>query len=230
MLSGRRWLPAVLALMVLGSFPLLAIEALYRWGRLSAGELPRLDAEPLQPAHLALWVAFEGSAPMEPTPIWPWTVVGVVSGGTAPVGARVADSVARMHLASRGMSRPGFSIARASLAIALSRNYRPDHLLSWLADRIWFGRGAVGLRAAALAYFDVPPEMLAPAQYALLGALAQSPSRYDPSCRPDAALRGRARVLGDLAHAGFISEAQRAEADASPLRVVAAGCRRQPGR
>ncbi|WP_157758172.1 transglycosylase domain-containing protein [Cystobacter fuscus] len=108
-----------------------------------------------------------------------------------------------------------------ALTVWISRHWSAEELLTAYAQRAPFGRGLIGLEAAARSYFGVEPERLALHEAALLAGLPQSPSRYSPLVHPEAALRRRDFVLSRLQSAGLISEAQREDARKQPLPVRA---------
>jgi membrane peptidoglycan carboxypeptidase len=135
---------------------------------------------------------------------------------------------ASQWLASRPLregERPEGTLHRTFQALALtvwiSRHWSAEELLTAYAERAPFGRGLIGLDAAARRYFGVEPERLSLHEAALLAGLPQAPSRYDPRSHPEAALRRRDFVLSRLLSAGLISEAQREEARMRPLPVPA---------
>ncbi len=81
------------------------------------------------------------------------------------------------------------------------------------------GQTAVGVQAAARAYFDKPAAQLTLAESALIAGLPQAPSQYNPFGSPERAVARRNEVLQKMADVGFITEAQAREAIASPLKV-----------
>jgi penicillin-binding protein 1C len=80
-----------------------------------------------------------------------------------------------------------------------------------------YGGNVEGVRAAALAYFGKEPKRLSLAEAATLVALPQSPEQRRPDRSPDAARRGRNRVLELAAKAGVITAAEARQAQETPL-------------
>lgn len=96
-----------------------------------------------------------------------------------------------------------------------------DEILSRYLEHAYFGAQQTGLAAASRFYFDRVPEDLSLGQAAMLAGLVKAPSRLAPTVDRSAA-RARMRVvLGAMADAGFITEAQ-AKATRNP-RVVSSG-------
>lgn len=101
-----------------------------------------------------------------------------------------------------------------------------DEILSRYLEHAYFGAQQTGLAAASRYYFDRAPEDLSLGQAAMLAGLVKAPSRLSPTSNRSGA-RARMRVvLGAMAAAGFITEAQ-AKAERNP-RTVKSG--RKPER
>jgi penicillin-binding protein 1A len=81
------------------------------------------------------------------------------------------------------------------------------------------GRTAVGVEAAAQIYYSKHARQLNLAQSAMIAGLPQSPSLYNPLQNPTAALGRRNDVLRHMADQGYITDAQAAEAIASPIHL-----------
>jgi penicillin-binding protein 1A len=69
------------------------------------------------------------------------------------------------------------------------------------------GQTAVGVQAAARAYFDKPASQLTLAESALLAGLPQAPSQYNPFRQAGPATARRNQVLRKMADVGFITDA-----------------------
>ncbi|OJH41545.1 hypothetical protein BON30_11895 [Cystobacter ferrugineus] len=219
-----RWTLAVLLLppvLLLGS-----VEAVYRYGLSRVGELPRPPQPRTGLVYQVLWLVEEGGSPRL-EPLWSWRLVGYVPGvrwEQRPAGEFLASLTARQWLASRPLregERPARPLHRTfqqlALTVWISRHWSAEELLTAYAERAPFGRGLIGLDAAARRYFGQEPERLALHEVALLAGLPHAPGRYDPRSHPEAALRRRDFVLTRLQSAGLISEAQREEARRQPL-------------
>nr|MBA3748611.1 penicillin-binding protein [Solirubrobacterales bacterium] len=81
------------------------------------------------------------------------------------------------------------------------------------------GQTAVGVQAAARAYFNKPASELTLAESALIAGLPQAPSQYNPYRAPGAAIARRNQVLRKMADVGFVSERAALRAIASPLEL-----------
>jgi membrane peptidoglycan carboxypeptidase len=95
-----------------------------------------------------------------------------------------------------------------TIAFELTRRYDKDQILEWYLNEAPYGGAFIGVEAAARHYFSVSAKDLSLTQAAFLAGLPQSPSRYDPISRFEAA-RQRERQVLDLMHDhGFISAAE----------------------
>jgi penicillin-binding protein 1A len=79
------------------------------------------------------------------------------------------------------------------------------------------GKQAIGIQAAARAYFDKPASRLTLAESALLAGLPQAPTTYNPFRNPTGAITRRNEVLQKMADLGYITVQEAAEARQEPL-------------
>ncbi|WP_240770302.1 transglycosylase domain-containing protein [Nocardioides sp. GY 10127] len=112
-------------------------------------------------------------------------------------------------------------LKEALLALKLQREVSKAELLKNYLNTIYFGRGAYGIQAAAQAYFAVDAKDLTLKQSAVLAAVLNNPTNFDPANGKDArqALLGRYQyVLDNMAKLGSITEEQ---ADKAKKRLPA---------
>jgi membrane peptidoglycan carboxypeptidase len=108
-------------------------------------------------------------------------------------------------------------LREAWLAWRLERAYSKDGLLALYLNTTYYGHYAVGIEAAAQAYFGMHARELDLAQCALLAGLPQYPAGYNPVENPDAARRRQAVVLGLMVKHGAISASQAEDAGKEQL-------------
>jgi penicillin-binding protein 1A len=104
----------------------------------------------------------------------------------------------------------------AVLAVKLEQKLSKEEILERYLNTIYFGRGAYGVGAASRAYFAIPINQLSLAQAAYLAAVIRSPRGADPETKPEKATERRHSVLAAMLQEGYVTEPQRAEADAVP--------------
>lgn len=113
----------------------------------------------------------------------------------------------------------GRKVEELVLAIILEQRYTKDQILELYLNQIYFGKGSYGIEAAARTYLGKSASELDLADSALLAAIPRSPSSYDPYINPDLALERRNHVLERMAALDMITEASRATAAATPLKL-----------
>ncbi len=104
-------------------------------------------------------------------------------------------------------------LREATLAVKLEREWTKEEILGRYLNRIYFGRGAYGIQAAAQSYFGKDVEQLDLADAAFLAGLIRAPSRADPAIDPDEATRRRATTLVRMVADGYITQTQADEAN-----------------
>ena len=106
-------------------------------------------------------------------------------------GGREGASTITQQYARNAFLTQNFSVDRKArefaLAVKLERKYTKEQILESYMNKIYFGRGAYGIAAAANAYFGVPVERLTPAQGVVLAATIKDPYHFDPAVDPRAA-------------------------------------------
>ena len=98
----------------------------------------------------------------------------------------VADTVAR-------------KITELRYAVSVERQMSKEQILENYLNLVYFGNGTYGVQAAAQRYFSTTAAKLTPPQAALLAAIVNSPSYYDPFTHPQNALARRNLVLQKMA-------------------------------
>ncbi|MGB0467366.1 MAG: penicillin-binding protein 1B [Pontibacterium sp.] len=110
------------------------------------------------------------------------------------------------------------------MAFLLDVHYSKDEIMEAYLNEVYLGqsgsRAVHGFGLASQYYFARPIRELQLHQVALLVGLVKGPSFYDPRRHPERAKKRRDLVLRLLADQGYISEAQRLEAQQRPLGVV----------
>jgi penicillin-binding protein 1A len=105
------------------------------------------------------------------------------------------------------------------LAVWLEMKFSKKEILALYLNRVYFGAGAYGIEAASQRYFDKSAKQLTVGEAALLAGLLKAPSRYSPVSEHERAGARATVVLNEMVDAGVITEAQRAQAVADPVRV-----------
>ncbi len=112
----------------------------------------------------------------------------------------------------------------ASIAVALESSFTKDQILEMYLNRIYFGNGAYGVRAAAERHFGISDlNKLTLGQMATLAGIPKHPSLYSPTDNPEKSKERRAVVLMLMRQQSLISteEEQKAKDEVYPVRRVA---------
>ncbi|HEY3869486.1 MAG TPA: transglycosylase domain-containing protein [Actinocrinis sp.] len=104
-------------------------------------------------------------------------------------------------------------------AIAVEQELSKQQILERYLNLVFFGEGAYGVQVAAETYFSTSAADLTVTQAALLAAIVNSPSYYDPMNNPKAALARRNIVIKDMAAPSlhYLTPAQAKADEALPL-------------
>ncbi|MDP3174210.1 MAG: penicillin-binding protein 1A [Phenylobacterium sp.] len=105
------------------------------------------------------------------------------------------------------------------LAVWLEAKFSKKEILSLYLNRVYFGAGAYGIEAASQRYFGKPASQLTLGEAALLAGMMKGPSRYSPVSATERAEQRATVVLGEMVRSGAITEAEKAEAFKTPVRV-----------
>jgi penicillin-binding protein 1A len=109
-------------------------------------------------------------------------------------------------------------LKEVKVALELERVYDKDEILAAYINQINYGHGWYGIETAAQHYFGKPAVELNPAEAAMLAAVINLPSYYDPfGSRPERAVQRRNLVLGLMADQGYLSAAEAANWKKAPL-------------
>ncbi len=104
-------------------------------------------------------------------------------------------------------------------AVAIEKTLSKDQILERYLNLVYYGNGTYGVEAAAERYFSTTSDKLTIPQAALLAALVNSPSEYDPFQHPVQALARRNLVLQDMASPAvkYLTPVQAAQLEKTPL-------------
>jgi penicillin-binding protein 1A len=136
-----------------------------------------------------------------------------IAGGFREGASTITQQLARnsFPLGGKTLSR---KLIEAALAYRIETELSKEEILSAYMNRIYFGSGYYGVETASQAYFGKPASRMTLPEAAMLAGLIRSPNRFSPFTSVEKAVRERNTVLSRMAQLGFISEAQRDEAQA----------------
>jgi penicillin-binding protein 1A len=141
------------------------------------------------------------------------------TGRRAKGGSTITQQVAKNLLIGDAYS-PTRKIKEMILAWRIEDALTKPQILELYLNQIFLGRNAYGVQAASRAYFDKDVGDLKLHEMAYLAILPKGPANYRPETGMDRALERRNWVLKEMETNGYISAAQRVEAQAQPLGTV----------
>nr|WP_245256552.1 penicillin-binding protein 1A [Bartonella tamiae] len=146
-----------------------------------------------------------------------------IGSGRRPEGAStITQQVAKNFLLSSDATIDR-KVKEAVLAMRIERAYSKDHILELYLNEIYLGRGAYGIAAAALTYFNKSVNELTLEESAYLAALPKGPSNYDPFRHTQRALDRRNWVIDRMVENGYVTFEQGEQAKVKPLGVTLRG-------
>jgi membrane peptidoglycan carboxypeptidase len=147
------------------------------------------------------------------------SVTGGPPRGASTLTMQVAALTDR-ELRRRGGPRTlGQKWRQMRLAWGLEARWTKSQILETYLNLASFRGELEGVAAASAMLFDKAPHGLTDAEAAVLAALPKAPSYYNPRRYPQRALRRRNLVIGLLADAGYLAEADAERWKAWPLQL-----------
>jgi penicillin-binding protein 1A len=139
-------------------------------------------------------------------------------------GRAVGGSTITQQVAKNLLLTNEYSVTRKLKEMILARRIegvltKPEILTLYL-NEIPLGRRSFGVQAAARAYFDKDVKDLTLEQAAFLAILPKAPEKYGRKGQQQAAIARRNFVLNQMRKNGYITDAQLAAANASPLGLA----------
>ena len=105
------------------------------------------------------------------------------------------------------------------LARKIEQNLSKEEILTLYVNKIFLGKNAYGIAAAAKIYYNKSLDQLSIAQMAMISGLPKAPSKYNPVANPTRALERRNWILGRMLQLGYINQSQYQKAIAEPVNL-----------
>ncbi|MEB3753204.1 penicillin-binding protein PBP1a [Acinetobacter sp. MD2(2019)] len=136
---------------------------------------------------------------------------------------QTGGSTITMQVAKNYYLSPERTLKRKLTEIFLARkieeNLSKQDILTLYVNKIFLGKNAYGIAAAAKIYYNKNLNELSIAQMAMIAGLPKAPSKYNPVVNPERALERRNWILGRMLQLGFIRQAEYQAAVAEPLNL-----------
>lgn len=147
--------------------------------------------------------------------MWQNVKSGRVSQGGSTLTQQLAKNV--FLTPNRTLKR---KVQELLLAFWLEARLTKQDILALYFNRVYFGAGAYGVKAAAETYFNRPVQSLTRGEAAMLAGLLKAPSRYAPTRNPDAARQRALLVINAMRETGFYDTATAQEVAAEQVRIL----------
>ncbi len=141
-----------------------------------------------------------------------------VSGGAQTGGSTITMQVAKNYYLSpeRTLRR---KLTEIFLARKIEQSLSKQDILSLYVNKIFLGKNAYGIAAAARIYYNKELKELSVAEMAMIAGLPKAPSRYNPVANPERALERRNWILARMLQLGAIDQATYQRSIEEPIRL-----------
>ena len=162
---------------------------------------------------------FYKHGPVDPIAVARAFAVDVTTGSTAQGGSTITQQLVKVVLlgSEKTLSR---KVEEVALAYQMEHRYSKRQILEMYLNRVYYGHGAYGLGSATKTYFGAKKQAseLTPAQSALLAALLQAPTYYDPFLHFDRLRERQVWVLHGMVSTGSLTQAEEQRAEQENVR------------
>lgn len=141
-----------------------------------------------------------------------------VSGGAQTGGSTITMQVAKNYYLSpeRTLRR---KLTEIFLARKIEQSLSKQDILSLYVNKIFLGKNAYGIAAAARIYYNKNLKELSVAEMAMIAGLPKAPSRYNPVANPERALERRNWILARMLQLGAIDQATYQRSVEEPIKL-----------
>ena len=144
---------------------------------------------------------------------------GYLTGNPSCGGSTITQQLVK-NLTGHDEQTPERKITEIFQALDLEKKVGKERVLEAYLNVVNLAEGCFGVGMAAEAYFGKSVSDLTLPECASLAAITQNPARYDPITHPKEHVSRRNVVLSCMARQGYITEAELAEAMATPLTLT----------
>jgi penicillin-binding protein 1A len=143
----------------------------------------------------------------------------VAKGNKEQGGSTITMQVARNFFLTRTKTYSR-KINEILLALKIEQELTKNEILELYLNKIYFGKRAYGVAAAAEVYYGTTVDKLSLAQIAMLAGLPQAPSTINPLNSPENALKRRGHVLERMRTYEMITPAEYEDAMQQPINTT----------
>lgn len=118
-----------------------------------------------------------------------------------------------------GGSRYERKIVEIFLAMRIEKKYDKQQIMEFYLNRIYFGKGYYGIRAASLGYYGKEPADLTVREAASIAALIKNPENYNPIKNPELNRKWRNDVIDRMQRIGMLTLEEAERVKQQPLEL-----------
>lgn len=169
-----------------------------------------MEYDQIPPQFIHAFLAAEDSSFFEHSGISFKGLGRAVSESIAGSDVQTGGSTITMQVAKNYYLSPERTLKRKLTEVFLARkleeNLSKQEILMLYVNKIFLGKNAYGIAAAAKIYYNKDRlNQLSIAQMAMIAGLPKAPSKYNPVANPERALERRNWILGRMLQLGYIS-------------------------
>ncbi len=151
----------------------------------------------------------------------PWALMAAVyelvtTGNKTRGGSTITMQVARNFFLTKEKTY-NRKLNEILLALKIEKDLDKKAIFELYVNKIYLGKRAYGVVAAAQVYYGKTLDELSIAQSAMIAGLPKAPSRYNPITNPERALIRRDHIIRRMLQLGYITEEEYQTARAEPV-------------
>ncbi|MBE5943436.1 MAG: hypothetical protein E7258_00790 [Lachnospiraceae bacterium] len=141
-------------------------------------------------------------------------VNGLASGSFDQGASTLTQQLIKNHVFNVGLDERTFmdrlerKIQEQYLALELEKKYTKEQIVEYYLNTIYLGRGVHGIQSASEKYFGKDMTELTVSEIAVIAAITQNPSKYDPVTSPEQNAERRELVLDKMLELNYITKAE----------------------
>ncbi|MBE6653342.1 MAG: hypothetical protein E7610_08030 [Ruminococcaceae bacterium] len=144
---------------------------------------------------------------------------GYLTGRSRFGGSTITQQLVK-NLTGDDRHTPERKLTEIFRAMDLEKKASKTKILEAYLNVINLAEGCFGVGAASERYFSKPVSELTLDECAVIAAITNNPTRYDPLTHPEENRKRRDLILREMASQGYITEAERDEAAAREIRLT----------
>lgn len=139
-------------------------------------------------------------------------IVGITSGSFSEGASTITQQLIKNNVFPNFVNEETFydsverKLQEQYLALQIEKEMSKEEILEAYMNTINLGQGCLGVQTASLRYFNKDVSELTLSECAVIAAITQNPSGYDPVRHPEDNAKRRQRVLDNMLEQGYITQ------------------------